>query len=313
MTLAEGARVAVETCMGVKKGEEVLIISDTTRDRIADAMFKASLELEAEPIIAKMRPRTKHGEEPPPALAAMMLEADVIIAPTEYSLTHTKARWNASKAGARIATMPGITEGMMDSGAMLADFSEIQRRMRRVYRKMRGGRTVNIESELGTDITMSIKGRDWITEDVGICHRKGQFTNLPAGEIFIAPREGSAEGKLVIDGTFYKPIKEPVRITVVEGYATRIMSAKEAVQEMNKGGKEGRNLGKLGMGLNDKARTIGNVLEDEKALGTIHVGFGDNSSYGGKVRCGVLVDAVIKNPTLLVDEVVVLENGELKI
>jgi leucyl aminopeptidase (aminopeptidase T) len=67
------------------------------------------------------------------------------------------------------------------------------------------------------------------------------------------------------------------------------------------------------MGLNDKARTIGNVLEDEKALGTIHVGFGDNSSYGGKVRCGVLVDAVMKNPTLTVDEVVVLDNGELKI
>lgn len=313
MTLAEGAKIAVETCMGVKKGEEVLIISDTTRDKIADALFQACLDLEAEPIIARMQPRTKHGEEPPDALASMMLEADVILAPTEYSLTHTKARWDATKAGVRIATMPGITEGMMDSGAMLADFDEIRRRMRRVYRRMRGGRTVNIESELGTELTLNIKGRDWITEDVGICHRKGEFTNLPAGEIFIAPREGSSEGKLVIDGMFHSAVDEPVKVTIKEGYATRIMGATDAVKEMNKGGREGRNLAKLGMGLNDKARTIGNMLEDEKALGTIHIAFGDNSSYGGKVRCGILVDAVIKNPTLVVDEAVVLEDGELKI
>jgi len=313
MTLLEGARIAVETCMGVKKGEEVLIVSDTTRDSIAEALFQACLDLEAEPIVARIQPRTRHGEEPPDALASMMLEADVILAPTEYSLTHTKARWNATKAGARIATMPGITEGMMDSGAMLADFHEIRRRMRRVYRKIRGGRTVKIESELGTDLTLSIKGRDWVTEDVGICHQKGQFTNLPAGEIFIAPREGSAEGKLVVDSMFYSRVKEPITVTIKEGYATRIMGATEAVKEMNKGGREGRNLAKLGMGLNDKARTIGNALEDEKALGTIHVGFGDNSSYGGRVRCGVLVDAVMKDSILTVDEVVVLEKGELKI
>ncbi len=313
MTLAEGAKIAVETCMAVKKGEEVLIISDTTRDKIADALFEACLDVEAEPIVARMQPRTKNGEEPPDALAAMMLEADVIFAPTEYSLTHTKARWEATKAGARIATMPGITEGMMDSGAMLADFEEIRRRMRRVYRRMRGGRTVSIESELGTELTLSIKGRDWITEDVGICHRKGEFTNLPAGEIFIAPREGSAEGKLVIDGMFYSLVEEPVKVTVKEGYATRIMGATDAVKEMNKGGRDGRNLAKLGMGLNDKARTIGNILEDEKALGTIHIAFGDNASYGGKVRCGILVDAVIKDSTLMIDDSIVLEEGELKI
>lgn len=313
MTLAEGAKIAVETCMAVKKGEEVLIISDTTRDKIADALFQACLDVEAEPIVARMQPRTKHGEEPPDALAAMMLEADVIFAPTEYSLTHTKARWESTKAGARIATMPGITEGMMDSGAMLADFEEIRRRMRRVYRRMRGGRTATIESELGTELTLSIKGRDWITEDVGICHRKGEFTNLPAGEIFIAPREGSAEGKLVIDGMFLNLVEEPVKVTVKEGYAIRIMGATDAVKEMNKGGRDGRNLAKLGMGLNDKARTIGNILEDEKALGTIHVAFGDNASYGGKVRCGILVDAVIRNATLMIDDSVVLEEGELKI
>ncbi|TET89509.1 MAG: aminopeptidase [Methanomassiliicoccales archaeon] len=313
MTLAKGAKVAVEVCMGVKKGEEVLIISDSTRDRIAEALFQASLDMGAEPILVKIQPRTRHGEEPPKSLAIMMMEADVVFAPTEYSMTHTQARRNATREGARIATMPGITEGMMDSGAMLADFHEIQRRMRRVYRKLRGAREVSIESELGTDFTLSVKGRDWITDDVGICHRKGQYTNLPAGEIFIAPREGTANGKLVIDGSFVGAMEEPARVSVKDGYATRIVGAKEAVQELNKGGKEGRNVAELGIGLNDKARIIGNVLEDEKALGTAHVAFGDNSTFGGKVRCGVHIDGVMKNPTLVVDELVVLEDGEMKI
>ncbi len=313
MTLAKGAKVAVEVCMGVKKGEEVLIISDSTRDRIADALFQASLDVGADPILAKIQPRTRHGEEPPKSLAIMMMEADVVFAPTEYSMTHTQARRNATREGARIATMPGITEGMMDSGAMLADFHEIQRRMRRVYRKLRGAREVTIESELGTDFALSVKGRDWVTDDVGICHRKGQYTNLPAGEIFIAPREGTANGKLVIDGSFIGAMEEPARVSVKDGYATRIVGAKEAVQELNKGGKEGRNVAELGIGLNDKARIIGNVLEDEKALGTAHIAFGDNSTFGGKVRCGVHIDGIMKNPTLAVDELVVLEDGEMKI
>lgn len=299
--------------MGVKKGEEVLIISDGTREKIAEALLQACLDVGAEPILARMQPRTRHGEEPPDALAAMMMEADVVFAPTEYSLTHTQARRNATRAGARIATLPGITEGMMDRGGMLADFHEIARRMRRVYRKVRGGREVTIESELGTELVLSVRGRDWITDDTGICHRKGQYTNLPAGEIFIAPREGTASGKLVIDGAFLKAVEEPVRITVKDGYATRIVGATDAVRELNKGGREGRNVAELGIGLNDKARIIGNVLEDEKSLGTIHVAFGDNSTFGGRVRCGVHIDAVMKNPTLIVDEVLVLEKGEMKI
>lgn len=313
MTLAKGAKVAVEVCMGVKKGEEVLIISDSTRERIAEALFQASLDVGAEPILAKIEPRTRHGEEPPKSLAIMMMEANVVFAPTEFSLTHTQARRTATREGARIATMPGITEGMMDSGAMLADFHEIARRIRRVYRKLRGARNVSIESEAGTELSLSVKGRDWITDDVGICHRKGQYTNLPAGEIFIAPREGTANGKLVIDGSFLGAIEDPVRVTVKDGYATRIVGATDAVKELNKGGREGRNVAEFGMGLNDKARIIGNVLEDEKALGTVHIAFGDNSTFGGKIRCGVHIDGIVKSPTLMVDELVVLENGEMKI
>lgn len=313
MSLIDGAKIAISTCMGVKKGEKVLIITDTEKQKIGEVLFKAAVEAEAKTMLVKMLPRSRDGEEPPEAIAEMMKEVDVIIAPTKYSLTHTQSRRKANRAGARIATMPGITEDMVSHGGMSADFSKIERNIKRVYRKIKGRKKVKITTESGTDLVMSLKGRDWITEDTGICHKKGEFTNLPAGELFIAPVEGTAEGKLVIDGSFLELLSEPVKVTVKDGHATRIIGAKNAVKLLNKGGRDGRNIGKLGIGMNPNAKIIGNVLEDGKVLGTIHIGFGDNFTFGGRVRCGVRADGVIKKPTLLLDDKVIIKNGELKV
>jgi hypothetical protein len=45
----------------------------------------------------------------------------------------------------------------------------------------------------------------------------------------------------------------------------------------------GTNLAELGVGTNEQARLTGNVLEDEKILGTIHVAFGASAAIGGTV------------------------------
>ena len=313
MSLIDGAKIAVSTCMGVKKGEKVLIITDIEKQKIGEALFQAALEAKAEAMLVTMLTRSRDGEEPPDAIAEMMKEVDVIIAPTKFSLTHTQARRKANRAGARIATMPGITEAMVSHGAMSADFSKIEKKIKRVYRKIKGRKKVKIITDLGTDLEMSLKGRSWITEDTGICHKKGEFTNLPAGEIFIAPVEGMTRGKVVIDGSFLEILSEPVKVTVKDGYATRIIGAKNAVKLLNKGGREGRHISKLGIGMNPNAKIIGNVLEDGKALGTIHVGFGDNFTFGGKIRCGVQAHGIIKKPTLLLDGEVIIEKGEMKV
>jgi leucyl aminopeptidase (aminopeptidase T) len=313
MPMKKGARIAIESALNVQKGEAVLIITDTGKEKIAEALFDAAAEINAEPVIAKMLPRKMHGEEPPKAIANMMLDAHVIIGVTSFSFSHTQARRNASRAGARIATMPGISEAMMSDGAMLADYSEIQRTMRRLYRKLKGAKNIEISSELGTELQMRVARRDWITDDTGICHKKGAFTNLPAGELFIPPIEGTAEGKLVVDGAFFETLDEPATVFIKEGVATRITGAKTAVDEMNKGGREGRFVCEFGLGLNPKAKIIGNSLEDAKVLGTAHISFGDNSTFGGRIKCGVHVDAIMRKPNVIVDNRLVLEEGRLKI
>lgn len=313
VAIKKGARVAVENALSVKKGETVLIVTDTGKEKIAEALFDAVADVGAEPAILKMLPRKRHGEELPKAIANMMLDAEVIIGVTTFSFSHTQARINASRAGARIATMPGITEEMMSDGAMLADYGEIERTMKRLYRKLRGAKKIEIYSDEGTDLTLRIARRDWITDDTGICHKRGAFTNLPAGELFIAPVEGTAEGKIVVDGAFHEILKEPATIHIKDGLATRITGAKSAVAEMNKGGRDGRFVCEFGIGLNPRARLIGNFLEDDKVLGTAHISFGDNSTFGGQIKCGVHVDAIMMKPRVIVDNRLVLENSELKI
>ncbi len=310
MSLEDGAKTAVNICMGVKKGESVLIITDAVKEKIGEALFKAALDAKAEAMILKMIPRTRHGEEPPKSIAEIMKHVDVILAPTEYSLTHTQARKAANRADARIATMPGITEEMMSNGGMTADFNEMEKTIKKVHKIIKNSKTAEIVTELGTDITMSLENREWIADDTGICHKKGSFTNLPAGELFIAPKEGIANGVIFVDGAFGKKIDKPIKITVKNGFAKEIHDD-EIKKMLDKRGKYGRNVAELGIGINPNARIIGNVLEDEKVLGTVHVAFGDNSTFGGRVNCGIHLDGIIKNPTLKIDDKTILEKGKL--
>ena len=310
MALIDGAKTAVNTCMGVKKGEVVLIVTDTEKEEIGRILFKVAQEAKAEALLVTMEPRNRHGEEPPKTIAEMMRFADVIIAPTAYSLTHTQARKRANRAGARIATMPGVITKMMSSGGMTADFKEVRKGVNKLAKKLDGVKTVNILTKAGTDFQVSVEGRKWF-RDTGICHRKGEFMNLPAGEVFIAPKEGTAQGKVVIDGAFWEILEEPVTLDVKDGFAKRITGSKEIAKQVSKQGKEARNIAEVGIGMNPKAKIIGNVLEDEKVMGTVHVALGDNSTFGGKVKAGIHVDGIIKNPTFIADDKVLMEDGKL--
>ena len=60
-------------------------------------------------------------------MAEAMKAADVVIAPTAKSLTHTSARIEAAATGTRVATMPGITKEMFSKGAMTADYGEVEK------------------------------------------------------------------------------------------------------------------------------------------------------------------------------------------
>jgi leucyl aminopeptidase (aminopeptidase T) len=313
IALIDGARIAINNCMALKKRETVLIITDPLRYSIALALFAAAEELGAEVILMSMKPRSRHGEEPPLIIAEAMKRVDAVLAPTTFSITHTQARKTATRAGVRIVSMPGITPEMMSRGGMRANFRQISKNINRLHRKIKGAKYAHIKTEEGTDLSMSLKGRKWVTEDNGLCVKKGSYTNLPAGEIFIPPLEGTANGNLIIDGAFIDKVEKPVRIKIVDGFATEIVNALDVKNQLTKVGKMAFNVAELGIGMNPKSRLIGNILEDEKILGTVHIAFGDNSTFGGKVQCGINISGIIMQPTLTIDDRIIIDNGELKL
>ncbi|MBM4249309.1 MAG: aminopeptidase [Euryarchaeota archaeon] len=311
MSVLAGARTAVRTCLRVRKGERTVVVTDILKEDIGEAVHWAAKEAGAEAILVKMLPRSRHGEEPPEPVAAIMRTADVVIAPTAYSISHTQARKEANLAGARIATMPMITEEMMSRGGMTADFREVKRHAGRLAREIGEATFVHVSSPDGTDIRFSVEGRKWVA-DSGLLHNRGDFGNLPGGELFVPPVEGTADGVIVVTGALagIGILKRPVRITVRNGLAREITGGTQAraFARMLEGAgakldtpDNAYNLAEFGIGLNPKARLIGNPLEDEKAIGTVHLALGDNSTFGGNTRAGIHVDGIILRPRVEVD------------
>jgi leucyl aminopeptidase (aminopeptidase T) len=210
----------------------------------------------------------------------------------------------------RIATMPGVTQEMLER-AMSADYAVVKRRSEQVARVLTEGREVRVTSPQGTDLVLSIEGRESLA-DTGDLSSAGAFGNLPAGEGFIAPVEGTATGRVVFDGAVPRS-GEPLVVTIEAGYATELGgdAGRRLAAEIGTHGREAFAVAELGIGTNDCARITGAVLEDEKVLGTVHVAFGDNHTFGGIVRVSSHVDHVVLEPTLRVDGTVVVTGGRL--
>jgi aminopeptidase len=314
--LLNAAHVAVRDCMGVKKDEKVLVVTDEPLRTIGYALWTAAKELGAEVLLMEILPRKTNGEEPPREVAELMKMVDVVLCPTAKSLTHTDARRNACAQGARIATLPGVTEEIMIR-CMNADYNKIAERTFKLCAMMEKTDTIRVTAPAGTDITMPIKGRKAHASS-GIFREKGLSGNLPTGEAYLAPLEGCSNGTVVVDGSMASVgmVRTPIRIVVKDGYATEITGGEEAkklVALLEPHGKDARTVAEFGIGTNDKAILTGIILEDEKVMGTIHIAFGDNKSMGGSVRVASHLDGLIKNPTVWFDSECIMKDGKFTI
>ncbi|MEC5423208.1 aminopeptidase [Virgibacillus sp. C22-A2] len=288
--------------LNVKAAEQVLIVTDSDLANIAQIFCYAGRELGNETMLVEMAPRSKSGEEPPEAVSEAMKSSEVVLCITKHSLTHTQARKSASSAGARVATMPGITLDMLEEGAITADYTEVEKLTKKYCQVLEQGEHVEIVKE-NLSLSFSIKGRSSIPS-VGVFRNKGESGNLPSGESYIAPLEDSANGRIVIDGAIsgIGVLDEPVELTVEKGrlIAATGENGKRLLELLGEG--KGRTIAEFGIGTNNKARLTGNVLEDEKVFGTIHIAFGSNKPFGGITEAGVHIDCVVKSPTVYIDQ-----------
>jgi len=288
--LSDAINSALTTSLAVKKGEKVLVITDVKTRHIGILFHEKAKKLGAESFLVDIIPRTRDGEEPPDAIAMLMLRTDVLICPTSKSLTHTNARRAASKKSVRTITLPNVNEDML-ARAGNVDMKRMSLITNKISDILTIGQNVHITSQEGTDLRMSIKGKKGIP-DTGYVTNPGETCNIPAGEAFLAPVEGKTEGVMVINGSIGNTgiIKKPIKMYISKGYVTKILGTREARilrKQLAHFGKKARNIAELGIGTNHKAILTGNILEDEKILGTVHVAVGNNISMGGTCDVGI--------------------------
>jgi leucyl aminopeptidase (aminopeptidase T) len=306
--LAPAVATVVRRCLAVAPGENVLVIVDPATRSIGEVLREHAAAVGGDAVLAVMDERATDGTEPPPTLAAALAAADVYIAPTSRSLSHTRARKAASDAGARGATMPGVTEAML-ARVMAVDFDAMAARSRAVAKLLTDAGTARVTCPLGTDVTIELTGRAGIPDD-GDLTAPGAFGNLPCGEGFIAPVGG--EGRIVASSVAPLGLSdEPALLTVAGGRITQAENGHgpELLKRLQAHGELGTNLAELGVGTNDRATLTGNVLEDEKILGTVHVAFGASAGIGGTVSVPIHLDVVVLDATLDVGGTRVLDSG----
>jgi len=326
--------------LDLKEGEKLLVVSDlptaehwrskdqaTLADVLERAMLaKAVSEITSEhysdctvefytyPVVGS------HGAEPPQAVAAKLRQADVVVAITSYSLSHTAAREGATEAGVRLASMPTFLARMFaPGGPMAVDYQQVAADGRAIADWLTVAQEAVVRTPQGTDMRFSLTGRQG-RNDHGLYTEKGSWGNLPAGEAYIAPLEGTAQGQLVVPAGWYPGLRENMTLHFRDGLVCALEgggAVGESFLELLKPGddqepyRSRRNLAELGIGTNPNASYPENVLEAEKIRGTVHLAVGDNAHIGGTVSVDLHEDFVLPRPDLLLDGEIVMREGQL--
>jgi leucyl aminopeptidase (aminopeptidase T) len=321
--------------LGVRAGEQVLVLSDQPQGEdwrryspmeleemvetllLARAVYDIGREhLSEADFSLTVYPATgSHGAEPPNEVAEAMKGADVVVALTHFSLTHTDARVEACRRGARVASMPGFRKEMFyPDGSMASDYREVKRRCEAMAQALEGKGEVEVTTAAGTQVSFSIKGRK-VLVDHGFLTEPGSYGNLPAGEVYTAPVEGTGQGRIVVEAGWWPGLEEDMVLTLERGLVVGVEGGGAVGRDLEarlfeEGHEDRRNLAELGVGTNPKAHRLDSVLESEKILGTVHLAIGDNAHIGGTVTSDLHIDFVLPKPTLKVEGEPLIRGGE---
>ena len=318
-SVVRGAEILVDDCLNIVSGEDVLIVTDTNMTDVAEVIAAMASERDADVSTIIMAPLSAPGVEPPKSVAAAMKTADVVMMPTTYSLAPSVAREEAQKAGARILSLGAYHLGILESDALRADYKALKPMVEEVANRLTKAENASVHSGVGTIFHLKL-GKRKAHALSNVCHGPGTMGSPPDIEAYVAPIEDTAEGVVFIDGAINLPefglIREAVRLTVEEGRVISIDGGEEARRFEEKlesyDDSEMYRIAELGIGLNSKAKLVGDPLIDEGALGTAHIALGLNYTYGGAIRSArAHIDCVFREPTIVLDGETLLRSGEL--
>jgi aminopeptidase len=338
--IAGGVKRVLRQNMGLRAGEALLVITDTPTvqewrsqgiEKLEDMTLRNILARNIADIARREFPKSevafqtypstgRNSGEPSREVEESMRLFNVVLAVTTYSISHTDARESATKSGVRIASMPGVlVEMFYPRGSMTAGHNKIASETLLLTRILTHASKIKIQTLTGTDLTMNLEGRQGLA-DTGLYTEPGSWGNLPAGEAYLAPVEGTAEGIVIVQRGWFPNLRHNMKLLFEKGQLVRISGGGSIGEDLLELLRLGdlrdpytlrKNLAEFGIGTNPLARRRDNILEAEKIRGTVHIAIGDNSHMGGRVKADHHQDFIVPSPTVEVDGRVLMEKGKL--
>lgn len=311
--------------LNAKAGDKIFIITDTAMEEpVWKGLFQAALDLNMEPVVAMMPPRSVHSENPVASILAGAFDPgnELVIYLTSTALAHAPFNDKMQETGRRFILMEELTAAMLDpEGPAGADYHEIDRLGQKVAKHFSEGKTVTVTCPNGTNLTANIIGRPGrsIAGLPIVMHASGGGgCAFPDGESHVCPVEGTGNGTVVFDLTAHTvgAIKEPIRLTIKDGYVTAIEGGAEAAiwrDLLEKyGDPESYNCpAEISIGLNKLVKPMGSMRTDKKMYATSHIGLGDTLALGGTCDANMRIEGVISQPCISVDGVEITRGGKI--
>lgn len=316
---AKVVKTIIEQIVKPEKGKKILFITDTVKKNLAFPIFNYCLDKGFPSDLIIMSPTENDGQEPSMAVSQACQNADIILALTKWSITHTKPIQEAKIKGAKVVTFPAATQDILER-CVLVNYQKIEKLTKKLANLISDKKEIKITSVAGTNLVISTK--DFVARAQYGLARKGFHMNLPDGETSIGVE--NANGVLIVDGSMPPDqkskwgkiglIKNPIKLTVQNCFVTEIRGGREAgilksILEFY--GSNSKKIAEFGIGANPKARISGNVTEDEKVLGTIHIALGNDTGLGGNNYAPTHLDGVVTKPTVTIEGRAILKDGKM--
>jgi leucyl aminopeptidase (aminopeptidase T) len=316
-----GAKKLIETCIGLAKGEELVIFCDADRIDLADAITGATLKAGAHSSTFLIQEAARPIQRLSEVMRTSLEEADAALIMLSHLHAETKFRKQivdyTRRRPLRVANMPGVGRVHLEKWINL-QYGDLAINTERVASALLKAKKVEVVTKAGTHIEIPLAGWDSgaVEAETGLLTEPGLWGNLPAGEAFVVPVLRKTYGTIVVDGSIPNlVIKQPLTIIVEKGKATNIQPEDcEEYRILSRsfadGGSNSRVLVELGIGTNDQITAVqGSTIADEKIIGTVHFGFGSSAGFGGSVEAGNHDDLVVLNPTVLLDAIPLIKEG----
>ena len=321
--LQRTARTLVERTLAVQPGQPICIACDTEVSpllvwTIAGAVAVAG----GVPTVVSFEANARPGMDVPAPVGAALLAADAIIACVSRSITFSRAIQEAYLVR-RIpyVVMSNATEDMLMRGAATADVDVVRDISHLTRDALNGGTTVRVTTPHGTDVTFDTTGRPFYAYS-SFFEAGATAAVFPGGEVNTCPNEHSGEGRVVIDSFMMEigRLREPIVWELRGGRIVSIEGGEEArrLERLlaEHGDDNARWIGELSVGTNPAARSIGSALEDKQVYGTVHMALGTGVSapdglYLRRYTSKLHLDGVMTQPTVTVDGVTGVEDGEI--